>query len=238
MNMTKFDNSPRQNAPADTLERMRTDWDRRARENARHYIATGHHDWTDEEFFQSGRLCIENQVLSDMGNIVRGGADANPRQMRVLEIGCGAARLTQALANVFGEVHGVDVSGEMVAQARENLRKLGISNAFVYENNGQDLTVVPNLPFHFAFSWIVFQHIPSKAVIESYIREVHRLLVPGGLFKFQAQGYPLAQAEHDTWLGVSFTEEEMVEMADRCGFERRYQYGAGSQEYVNWFFRR
>jgi len=34
--------------------------------------------------------------------------------MRVLEIGCGAGRLTRALAKLFGEVHGVDVSGEMV----------------------------------------------------------------------------------------------------------------------------
>ena len=39
--------------------------------------------------------------------------------MRVLEIGCGAGRLTRALANFFGEVHAVDISGEMVAQARK-----------------------------------------------------------------------------------------------------------------------
>lgn len=158
--------------------------------------------------------------------------------MRVLEIGCGAARLTQALAGIFGEVHAVDVSGEMVALAQQNLHQRGIENAFVYQNNGQDLTVVPNLPFHFAFSWIVFQHIPAKSVIETYVREVHRLLVPGALFKFQVQGHPLPGVRHDTWLGVSFTEAEMAAMADRCGFELRYSYGAGTQEYVNWFFRR
>ncbi len=37
--------------------------------------------------------------------------------MRVLEIGCGAGSITRALARLFGEVHAVDVSGEMAALA-------------------------------------------------------------------------------------------------------------------------
>ena len=46
----------------------------------------------------------------------------------------------------------------------------------------------PPLEFDFAFSVIVFQHIPSREIIENYVREVHRLLRPGALFKFQVQG--------------------------------------------------
>lgn len=61
--------------PSDPLAWMRHDWDQRARDNARHYIATGHHTWTDEAFFESGRTCVEQQVLSDMGNIVLGGGN-------------------------------------------------------------------------------------------------------------------------------------------------------------------
>ena len=34
----------------------------------------------------------------------------------------------------------------------------------------------------------VFHHISSREIIESYLRGVHRLLVPGGLFKFEVQG--------------------------------------------------
>src|SRR6266852_8146885 len=97
------------------LDKMRRDWDERARENARHYVVTGKVEWTDEEFFRSGEQTVSEDILTDMTNICQG---KDPRAMRVLEIGCGAGRLTRALSNLFGEVHAVDVSGEMIAQAQ------------------------------------------------------------------------------------------------------------------------
>jgi len=85
----------------------------------------------------------------------------------------------------------------------------------------------------------VFQHIPSKAIIESYVKEVHRLLKPGGLFKFQVQGSArIAEGEVNSWVGVSYSEQEVREMAERCGFEMRHHYGAGDQYYVLWFFKK
>ena len=119
--------------------------------------------------------------------------------MKVLEIGCGAGRVTRALADFFGEVYAVDISREMVRQARQAVA--GFPNAHVFRNNGKDLSAVAphwwgplgigrRLEFDFAFSLIVFQHIPSREIIENYVREVHRLLRPGGLFKFQVQGSP------------------------------------------------
>jgi hypothetical protein len=85
----------------------------------------------------------------------------------------------------------------------------------------------------------VFQHIPSREVIESYVAEVHRLLRPGGLFKFQVQGDATLQTDAgDTWLGVPFSDQQVVEMAQRCGFEPRYRHGAGGQYFWLWFFKR
>ena len=217
----------------DHLERMRDDWDRRARENARHYVSTGQTHWSDEEFFASGELTVSEEILTDMINVCQG---KEPRQMRVLEIGSGAGRVTRALAKIFGEVHAVDVSGEMVKLATAALRDF--PNASVYQNNGKDLAVVPELPFDFAFSTIVFQHIPSREIIESYVREVHRLLRPGALFKFQLQGCIEMDNEPDTWEGVWFSEGEAAEMAGRCGFELRYSHGAGGQYFWLWFFKR
>jgi SAM-dependent methyltransferase len=216
------------------LEKMRRDWDARARENARHYVATGKTDWSDEEFFASGERTVANEILNDMINVCQG---KEPRQMRVLEIGCGAGRVTRALAGLFGEVHAVDVSGEMIAQARHALS--GHPNAHLYQNNGMDLTVIPaGLEFDFAFSAIVFQHIPSREVIESYVREVHRLLRPGALFKFQVQGIASLETDpEDTWLGVPYSDQQAVEMAWRCGFEPRYRHGAGDQYFWLWFFK-
>ena len=39
--------------------------------------------------------------------------------------------------------------------------------------------------FDFAYSNIVFQHIPSREVIENYVSEVHRLLRPGRCLSFR-----------------------------------------------------
>jgi SAM-dependent methyltransferase len=216
------------------LLKMRAEWDARARENARYYVNTANENWTDDEFFHSGERTVAEEILTDMTNICQG---KDPNTMRVLEIGCGAARVTRALAGLFGEVHAVDISPEMVAQARAALA--GFPHAHVYQNNGTDLTVVPTAAFDFAFSTIVFQHIPSREVIENYVREVSRLLRPGALFKFQVQGdVTIESTPDDTWLGVPFSEDQARDMAGRCGFEMRYHHGAGQQYFWLWFFKR
>jgi ubiquinone/menaquinone biosynthesis C-methylase UbiE len=218
---------------AEQLELMQRDWDQRARENARHFVDTSRTDWTDETFFASGERNIAQDVLTDMTNICQG---KDPALMRVLEIGCGAGRLTRALSNIFGEIHAVDVSGEMVAQAREALAYR--PNVKFYQNNGCDLSVVPPLVFDFAYTSHVFQHIPSREAIETYVREVYRLLRPGALFKFQVQGDSTEYSTpDDTWHGVSFTPEQATEMAQRHGFEPRYSFGAGQQYFWLWFFK-
>ena len=184
------------------LEKMRLDWDARARENARHYVDTARTDWTDETFFASGQQTISEDILTDMGNICQG---KDPSAMRIIEIGCGAGRLTRNFAKLFGEVHAVDVSGEMVEQARRAVADF--PNAHIYHNNGCDLTVLPELEYDFAYSAIVFQHIPSREIIENYVREVHRLLRPGGLFKFWVQGDTRAESTpDDTWIGAPFSD--------------------------------
>ena len=217
-----------------TLDKMRADWDARARENARYYVNTATESWTDEAFFATGERTVAEEILTDMTNICQG---REPKQMKVLEIGCGAGRVTRALANLFGEVHAVDVSGEMADRAKRALE--GHPHAHVYQNNGMDLSIVPGENFDFAFSTIVFQHIPSRDVIENYVREVSRLLRPGGLFKFQVQGdTTFKSTEDDTWLGVSYSDDEAVGMANRCGFEPRYRHGAGEQYFWLWFFKK
>jgi SAM-dependent methyltransferase len=221
-------------APQSVTDRMRADWDARARAEGTYFIATAREEWTDERFFASGEDTVRRFILNDLANIC-GGMD--PKQMRVAEIGCGAGRVTKALACVFGEVHAVDVSPEMIRLAREKLA--GMSNVHFYANSGADLRVLPELPFHFVFSFIVFQHIPDKAVVESYIREAQRILVPDGLFKFQVEGGDISNRDTaDTWHGVSFSEQEMRDIAARCGFELRHTDGAGTQYFWLWMFKK
>src|SRR5580658_4509902 len=229
---------------AKQLQRMRQDWERRASENARHYVLTGQQIWSDEEFYQAGEVTMQEDIFSDLENICQG---KDPKQMSVLEIGCGAGRVTRAFANFFGRVYAVDISRGMVEQARRAVASF--PQAHVFQNNGKDLSVLgghwwnrlgigrgPQIDF--AFSTMVFQHIPSHDIVENYVREVHRLLRPGGLFKFQVQGSPEVELEpEDTWVGAPFSERDASMLAERCGFEMRHQSGTGEQYYWLWFFK-
>jgi len=215
--------------------RMRHDWDQRARENARYYIVDSNSAWSEDEFYALGQMTLKDDILNDMYNICQG---KEPSDMRVLEIGCGAGRVTRALAGLFGKVDAVDVSPEMVALARRAC--VDFPNATIWNNSGVDLGVIPGSGlFDFAFSICCFHHVPSQAVIENYVREVGRLLRPGSLFKFEVQGDPNAgSTPNDTWLGVPFTDQEAVDMAERCGFEPRHRVGAGEERFWLWYFKR
>lgn len=215
---------------------MRRDWDRRAREDALHFVNTGRRNWDERDFFATGADNVRDQILTDLEGICLG---RDPARMRVLEIGCGVGRMTRALAEVFGEVHAVDVSPEMVARAQGYLRS--VPNAHVYRNSGVDLRVLGELRFDFAYSFIVFQHIPSRAVIENYVREVSARLSNGSLFKFQVQGHlgpGPRRPRRNTWLGVGVSENEARRMAERNGFELRRATGAGTQYFWLWFYKR
>jgi SAM-dependent methyltransferase len=213
---------------------MQLDWDERARENARFYIVDSQQNWTEDEFYRLGQQTVAQEILTDMHNICQG---KEPRQMKVLEIGCGAGRVTRAFADLFGEVHAVDVSGEMVRLARAACADR--PNAVLYQNNGMDLDVLGDRVFDFAFSICCFHHIPSRDVIENYIREVGRLLRPGALFKFEVQGYvALDSKPDDTWYGIPFSDAQVVAMAERCGFEPRHRVGAGEERFWLWFFKK
>lgn len=216
------------------IEKMQRDWDRRARENHRHYIVNSQTDWSDEEFWLSGDQTIAYYVLTDMDNICQ---RRNPLEMRVLDFGCGAGRVTHALAKVFGEVHGVDISREMVRIAKNELKD--VSNVRIHHSNGTDLDVLPDALFDFAFAFSVFHHVPSKAAIADCIREVGKHLRPGDLFKFEVQGaFNFEPPKDDTWLGTPLSETDVIGIAEQTGFESRYRVGAGRESYWQWFFRK
>lgn len=220
-------------AADELIEKMRRDWDGRARENYRYYIVNSRKDWPEEEFARSGEETVAHYVLNDLGNVCQG---RDPREMRVLDFGCGAGRVTRALAGVFGEVHGVDISGEMVKLAREQLSNL--PNVRVHLCNGIDLDVLGDLMFDFAFSFSVFHHVPGKALIGDCIQEVGKHLRPGCLFKFEVQGNLQWEAPPgDTWLGPALSEGDVREMAERAGFESRCRVGAGEESYWHWLFK-
>jgi SAM-dependent methyltransferase len=182
-----------------------------------------------------GEQTVRNEILTDTHNIFQG---KNPADMRILEIGCGSGRVTRALGELFGEVHAVDVSDEMIRLAREACRRQ--PNVVIHKNNGMDLSDLAGLSgtFDFAFSSCCFQHIPSHQIIENYVQQIGGLLRPKALFKFEVQGYvELKRDDNDTWCGVGLSDADAVALAERSGFEARYRVGAGQESFWLWFFK-
>src|SRR5450759_5997911 len=91
------------------------------------------------------------------------------------------------MASHFGEIHGVDVSDEMIRIGREKLR--GIPHAHLHATDGSSLGMFADDSFDMVYSYAVFQHIPSKEVVLEYLRETHRVLKPGGIFRGQSVSY-------------------------------------------------
>lgn len=210
----------------DQADAMKRDWNDRARENAKWYINTVRRDQSDEEFDATGLPEVINFVLSDPVLTQRG----DFKTQRLLEIGCGIGRMTKHLAGHFAEVHGTDVSAEMIARARERLGNL--ENVSFHETSGVDFAALPSNYFDMIFSVYVFQHVPTVDVIHANIRDALRVLKPGGLFKFQtcsitAEEY--ARMEKDTWTGASFTEEDIRRAARENGAKLVSFLGLGTQ---------
>jgi ubiquinone/menaquinone biosynthesis C-methylase UbiE len=96
---------------------------------------------------------------------------------KVLEIGCGIARVGREIAPLCAEWHGADISGNMLSYAAKRLD--GVPNAYLHELPSSDLSIFPDNSFDCVYSTIVFMHL-DKAEMFNYIREAHRVLVPGG----------------------------------------------------------
>ena len=197
-------------AARDKAQEMKRDWDSRARENAKWFINLAKLDESDAEFFATGKIDVDETILTD--SVFLDGRD--PRELRLLEIGCGIGRMTRHLASAFSEVHGVDVSGEMIALARSRLS--AGTNVFLHETTGVDFQEIESDHFDRVYSLHVFQHVPEVEVIRSNIREALRVLKPGGLFKFQVNGVnddEFDAVARDTWTGASFPEAEIRRVA-------------------------
>lgn len=161
---------------------MQAYWDAKARENAMFYIHSElDYSHTDPaEFWASGERNLEH-TLALFGDRI--GPDD-----RVLEIGCGMGRLTRPLAARAAHVTGVDVSAEMVRRARQALADL--ANVDLLVGTGTDLAGIPDASATVVYSFIVFQHIPDPAITCHYIREMGRVLEPGGWALFQISDFP------------------------------------------------
>jgi len=135
-----------------------------------------HNRWDTDEFFATGRA----EVRDVLDYTARLGLRMD--FSRALDFGCGVGRLSQALAEHFQNVVGVDIAESMVAKARD-FNRHGPRVRYVV-NSSDDLACVEGGAFDFVYSVITLQHIPPEASAR-YIAEFFRVLRAGGVAVFQ-----------------------------------------------------
>jgi SAM-dependent methyltransferase len=222
---------------------MRRFWDARAREDAFYFVdsRSQYGGPNTERFWDSG-----DETLAAFE--ARLGVAVSPEDV-VLDVGCGLGRITRALAVRSREVLALDISADMLAQAEE--LNAHLDNVKWLLGDGISLQPVGTSSVDVLVSFVVFQHIPDPAITLGYIREMGRVLRPGGWAAFQVSNDPQLHARWSqrpsmrrrlatllgraprgqtdpAWVGSAIDLDELAATAADAGLDVEHVDGAGT----------
>jgi ubiquinone/menaquinone biosynthesis C-methylase UbiE len=142
-------------------------WDSKAGSQADALIAVD--GSSDESIVQSNGKFTAGQVSSalDIQTVDR-----------VLELGCGVARIGRELAPICAHWTGVDISGNMIERASE--RTAHLDNVSLYRLDHSSLEMIPDDSIDKAYSIAVMCHM-DKEDLYLYLEELQRVVKPGGM---------------------------------------------------------
>lgn len=217
-------------------------WDERAREDAAYFVDNllDYRHGNMDEFWARGESVVD-RILEQTG-VQLESTD------RVVEIGCGIGRLTRVLAARSEHVWALDISSEMLERAREAVGEL--PNVDWIHSDGTSLRPIDDGAASVCFSFVVFQHLPDPAITLGYVREMGRVLEPGGWSAFQISNDPAIHRPrspgvgarlralagrgprgqaHPAWLGSAVDLGELEQTADESRLDLERVDGAGTQ---------
>lgn len=223
---------------------MRRFWDRRAREDAFYFVDNRlEYGRPDLDWFWADGERQLDLLLEHTGTELAATDD-------VVEIGCGVGRLTRAIAQRTATVTALDVSPRMLELAREHNPHL--SNVTWIEGDGRTLAGIGESSADACLSVVVFQHLPDPELTYGYVREMGRVLRPGGAAAFQVSNdprihrpRPLAERARSavrraigrgpggqagrSWRGSAVAIERLRAAAEDAGLTLEHVHGAGTQ---------
>ncbi len=130
-------------------------------------------------FDELGRLQKARKTVAVILDALRQ-AGINPRETRLLDIGCSTGILTRHYAEFFGKVVGVDIDDGAVEWARQNRAAYNVS----YQVG--DSMELPFLTgeFELVTCTHIYEHVPDA---QRMLDEIRRVLRPGGFCFFAAE---------------------------------------------------
>jgi len=214
--------------PDESITHSKNKWNKLAEENPRYYVVSRKgRDITESDFQEVGRKNYEELISGDITLKER---LVNFNNKKVLDIGCGLGRLEEFFSPNFKEVYGVDISEQMVEQAKERLKKY--RNIHLSSTDGITLPFDKGF-FDFVFSYLVFQHMPSREVVEKNFIEVFRVLKENGIAKIQIRGGH-TPFKWQWFYGPSWSEEKAVKMVEKIGFRVLKTEGENTKRFWLW----
>lgn len=203
------------------LQRIARFWDARGREDARRYSVPGGPPIDEEAFAASG-----DALLNALGELL--GWTPEP-EFTVADIGCGAGRVSGALAARVTSVIAYDVSRTMLAVARDRLPDAG--NVTWRLGHAGDLGAEPEGSVDATLLIGVLPHLPEPDDLDMALAEAALLTAPGGavIFDLRLAADPLRLpgespvppyvGEHPIWRGRTADLETIAALTHQVGLE-------------------
>jgi ubiquinone/menaquinone biosynthesis C-methylase UbiE len=196
-----------------------------------------------DEFIGNMMIHISNLLIREI---------TIPENPAVLDVACGTGITTIELAkkcNGQGTFYGIDLSQSMLEKAEQNSSELGLSNTHFMKMDAQNLKF-PDSMFNIVICSMSFQFFPDQ---KKAIREMHRVLKPGGIVAILLPGnksgqenleivrtvamrhpeYPMFIDIVDRFNEGFLTLEEFTELFDLVGFRDSLVYGRQMISFVD-----
>jgi SAM-dependent methyltransferase len=167
---------------------------------------THHHHHTDNGYVE--RLRQFDRVLESMHREMVGWLNITPGS-RVLDAGCGGGGVTKLLAEAVGDggqVTALDIEAALLENVEELLADMPYAGGVSYEQASIDTLPFPDAAFDLVWCSRVIHHMPDQLAA---VREIRRVLKPGGRFAMREDGFLMQLLPFDIGLGQPGLDERI-----------------------------
>lgn len=134
----------------------------------------------------------------------------------VLDFGCGTGSLSVAIDASGRQLVGVDISASLLRRTPERDWKYG---PLFVRYDGEHLPLGSGTVAG-ACTYVVLNHILDDTMLDRVLREINRVMRPGGVFVAVEQVRTRRTIDHDTWQSRR-TRDEFRDQFIRAGFRLR-----------------